>query len=128
MPIREVTLYSITYGNGRLAYPPSSYFWKDKYSFLEPRIPSKTERLAHLEMTGRRVPGQLGHPCCWWGHSLAPGDCCNPQWPPTVPTKTLAKAGGKSDVGRGPCERAIRHSCPQRRRKHRSPIYIRPAP
>jgi hypothetical protein len=37
MLIRGTLLYSIAYYSGRLDYPASSSFWKDKYSFREPQ-------------------------------------------------------------------------------------------
>ena len=37
MRIRETLLYSTAYHGGRLDRPASSCFWKDKYSFREPR-------------------------------------------------------------------------------------------
>src|SRR5260370_1036202 len=44
-------------------------------------------------MSGKQVSEQLGHPCCWWRHNLAPRDCYNPRWPPTALSQILAAAG-----------------------------------
>src|SRR5256885_13002275 len=48
--------------------PPRSTLFP--YTTLFRSESSKIARSARLGMTGRRVPGQLGHPCYWWGRNL----------------------------------------------------------